>query len=117
MNLPDAELETQPSAALNDLTPIEVSTIDLFVRTAALFGVSKSVGEIYGLVFISASPLSLDDIRSRLKMSSGSASQGLRLLRTVGAAIISSSRPTCARSCPAFSGRRSSQTFLATRNG
>ena len=49
------------------------------------FLASQVVGEIYGLLFISVSPLPLDVIRNRLKMSSGSASQGLRLLRTVGA--------------------------------
>ena len=86
MNTPAPAMEQQrPSAACPELTRFEVSTIDLFVRTARLFGVSKSIGEIYGLLFISVSPLPLDIIRNRLKMSSGSASQGLRLLRTVGA--------------------------------
>jgi len=59
--------------------------IDIFVRIARLFGVSKSVGEIYGLLFISAAPVPLDYIRTKLNLSSGSASQGLRLLRTLGA--------------------------------
>ena len=59
--------------------------IDIFVRIARLFGVSKSVGEIYGLLFISNAPVPLDYIRSKLNLSSGSASQGLRLLRTLGA--------------------------------
>ena len=67
------------------LTRVEISTIDLFVRIARLFGVSKSVGEIYGLLFISTKPVPLDYVRVRLQMSSGSASQGLRLLRSVAA--------------------------------
>ena len=82
----------QPSRAasaaeppLKDLSRVEVSTIDLFVRIARLFGVSKSVGEIYGLLFISTKPVPLDYVRERLRMSSGSASQGLRLLSSVAA--------------------------------
>ena len=68
-----------------ELNRVEINTIDLFVRVARLFGVSKSVGEIYGLLFISTKPVPLEYIRARLQMSSGSASQGLRLLRTVAA--------------------------------
>ena len=75
----------QPIPAPDQLSRVEISTIDLFVRIARLFGVSKSVGEIYGLLFISLEPVPLDTIRARLQMSSGSASQGLRLLRTMGA--------------------------------
>ena len=72
-------------APLTNLSRVEISTIDLFVRIARLFGVSKSVGEIYGLLFISTKPVPLDYVRERLQMSSGSASQGLRLLRSVAA--------------------------------
>ena len=73
------------TAAASQLSAVETDTIDLFVRIAQLFGVSKSVGEIYGLLFISPAPISVEDVRARLKMSSGSASQGLNLLRRVGA--------------------------------
>lgn len=68
-----------------DLPEIEINAIELFVRLARLFGISKSIGEIYGILFISPTPVPLDSIRSKLNMSSGSTSQGLRLLRTVGA--------------------------------
>jgi DNA-binding transcriptional regulator GbsR (MarR family) len=67
------------------LNAVEVDMIDIFVRIARLFGVSKSVGEIYGLLFVSTAPVPLDYIRAKLNLSSGSASQGLRLLRTLGA--------------------------------
>jgi DNA-binding transcriptional regulator GbsR (MarR family) len=85
MNTPDTVVAEPHDPSFKALTRLEISTIDLFVRTARLFGVSKSVGEIYGLLFISPEPLPLDMIRGRLRMSSGSASQGLRMLRTVGA--------------------------------
>ena len=67
------------------LTQFEVDTIDLFVRVAHLFGISKSIGEIYGLLFVSPAPVPFEYVREKLHMSSGSASQGLRLLRSVGA--------------------------------
>ena len=84
MNRHDTTLEKQPPR-FEKLTQLEVDMIDIFVRIARLFGVSKSVGEIYGLLFISTAPVPLDYIRSKLNLSSGSASQGLRLLRTLGA--------------------------------
>lgn len=50
------------------------------------FGVPRSVGQIYGLLFASRSPLSFTDIVEQLDISKGSASQGLKLLRSLGAA-------------------------------
>jgi HTH-type transcriptional regulator, glycine betaine synthesis regulator len=67
------------------LSPLEVEVIDFFVQLSHLLGQPKSLAEIYGLLFISARPLSLDDLIDRLKLSKGSASQGLRFLHNVGA--------------------------------
>lgn len=64
---------------------LEQEAVDLFVGLAQVVGLPKSVGQIYGLLFISASPLSLDAIAARLDISKGSASQGLKFLRTTGA--------------------------------
>lgn len=64
---------------------LEQEAVDLFVGLAQVVGLPKSVGQIYGLLYISASPLSLDEIASRLDISKGSASQGLKFLRTTGA--------------------------------
>jgi len=50
-----------------------------------VFGVPKSVGQIYGLLYASPVPLSFSDIVERLEISKGSASQGLQLLRSLGA--------------------------------
>lgn len=85
MNEQQEATGTKQVTRVEQLTRVEVDMIDIFVRIARLFGVSKSVGEIYGLLFISASPVPLDYIRLKLNLSSGSASQGLRLLRTLGA--------------------------------
>ncbi len=74
--------EKRPSTGF---TPVEIEAIDIFVRIAQFIGLPKSVGEIYGVLFVSADPLSLDDICERLNMSKGSASQGLKLLRSIQA--------------------------------
>lgn len=67
------------------LGPLESEAVDLFVGLSQVVGLPKSVGQIYGLLYISTSPLSLDEIASRLDISKGSASQGLKFLRTTGA--------------------------------
>ena len=72
----------KPAAQLN---PLETEIIDLFVQLSRLFGQPRSLAEIYGLLFISARPLAMDDLIDRLRMSKGSASQGLKFLRNVGA--------------------------------
>lgn len=67
------------------LTAFQRDCIDLFVHGAAAFSLPKSIGEIYGLLFSTEEPLPMDEIISRLQISKGSASQGLRWLRDVGA--------------------------------
>ncbi len=67
------------------LSPIEEQVISLFVDGVKVLGLPRSVGEIYGLLFICPVPLSLDDLVERLGISKGSASQGLRTLKTLGA--------------------------------
>jgi len=59
--------------------------IDLFVRIANLIGQPRSVGELYGLLFVSEAPLCIEDFMDRLQLSKGSVSQGLRTLRAFGA--------------------------------
>lgn len=63
----------------------DTQVVDFFVEAAALLGVPKSVAAIYGIVFASPAPLSFADIESRLNISKGSISQGLKVLREVGA--------------------------------
>ena len=64
------------------ISPLEVEMVDLFVNLAGVFGMPRSVGEIYGLLFVATAPLSMDAIGAKLQISAGSASQGLRLLRS-----------------------------------
>ena len=67
------------------LTPLEAEVISLFVQLARVIGQPRSFGEIYGLLFISAKPLALDELIARLGISKGSASMGLKFLRNAGA--------------------------------
>ncbi len=70
---------------LPPLTPVEQEVIHIFVQTAQVLGLPKSVGEIYGLLFCAMEPLNFDEIMRRLKISKGSTSQGLRFLRNIQA--------------------------------
>lgn len=56
-----------------------------FLESATLLGVPRSVAAIYGICFASPEPLTFSDIQQRLNISAGSISQGLRVLREVGA--------------------------------
>ena len=67
------------------LTPFEEQGISFFVEAAGLMGIPKSVAMIYGVLFGSSEPLSFSEIESKLDISKGSVSQGLRVLRTMGA--------------------------------
>lgn len=80
----------------------ERECVDFFSETVQLFGVPKSVGQIYGLLYASPAPLGFSDIVERLEISKGSASQGLQLLRTLGAinAADSSPQPSALSSQP-----------------
>lgn len=74
-----------PAAATERLSELDREVIELFVRMADVLNLPRSVGEIYGLLFISPDPLCLDDCRLRLNISKGSTSQGLKILRSFGA--------------------------------
>lgn len=67
------------------LGPIEAQVIQFFVDGVKVLGLPRSIGEIYGLLFISPQPRALDDLVAMLGISKGSASQGLRALKTLGA--------------------------------
>ena len=64
---------------------LELEGIDFFVRLMNMMGMPRSVGEIYGLLYFSEKPLPMDAVASRLGISIGSASQGLKNLRALKA--------------------------------
>ena len=71
-----------PNAAQSTL---EHEFVAIFSDLADLFGNPRSHGAIYGLLFSSERPLSMEEIIARLEISKGSASQGLRQLEELGA--------------------------------
>ena len=68
-----------------EMVAFEESVVGFFTEAADLLGVPKSVAILYGIVFASPHPLSFADIEHRLNLSKGSISQGLRVLREMGA--------------------------------
>ena len=68
-----------------ELDEWESAVVDLFLNAANSFGLPKSYGQIYGLLFCRDQALSMDEVMDLLQISKGSASQGLRALRQLGA--------------------------------
>ncbi len=77
-----SDTESVPSAKLN---PVELEVIELFVAFSRALGQPRSVAEIYGILFTSESAMPMDELTLRLGLSKGSASQGLKFLRELGA--------------------------------
>ncbi|SHG67038.1 GbsR/MarR family transcriptional regulator [Ornithinibacillus halophilus] len=59
-------------------------TIDKFIQIIAknmnLYGITSSVGRLYGVLYFSDQPMTLDDMRDALEMSKTSMSTGVRAL-------------------------------------
>ena len=72
------KIETTGRPQLDEL---ETAIIDIFIRATKILGYPKSIGEIYGLLYISDEPLCMEDIIQRLGISLGAASQGLKVLK------------------------------------
>lgn len=64
---------------------LALGLVGVFAELADLFGNPRSHGQIYGLLFSSPVPLSMDDIIGEIGISKGSASLGLRALEELGA--------------------------------
>ena len=80
-----AESQVETTYSNPRLAPVEIEVIQLFVQFSRALGQPRSIAEIYGMLFVSHVPLSLDDLVERLRLSRGSASQGLKYLRELGA--------------------------------
>jgi HTH-type transcriptional regulator, glycine betaine synthesis regulator len=80
-----AEGSPEGGADWTRLDACERGVVEIFVSVALVLGFARSLGEIYGLSYISEGPVHLAEVCERLQMSKGSASQGLRTLRDLGA--------------------------------
>lgn len=72
---------------VSQLSKLEEESIDYFVSFVQIFGLPKSVGQIYGLMFVSGEPMVMGQLVERLDISKGSVSQGLATLRALGAIV------------------------------
>ena len=76
----------KPDAPSPDSLPEwRVAMIELFVGGAQLIGLPKSLGQIYGYLYSAVEPATMDQVIVDLGISKGSASQGLKFLRQLGA--------------------------------
>jgi DNA-binding transcriptional regulator GbsR (MarR family) len=66
-------------------TSLEDETIAFWMEIAVSLGFPRSVGEVYGLIFISEAPLNADDIVAKRGLSRSGAGQTLKLLADIGA--------------------------------
>ena len=71
--------------ANHSFSPVQSEIVEMFVRLAVEMNMPRSMGEIYGALFVSEGPLCMDDLIDILDISKGSASQGLRFLKGLGA--------------------------------
>jgi len=75
----------KPNSIGDELAEWELAVVDLFLNAVQSVGLPKSLGQIYGLLFCRDQPLAMDEVMKLLSISKGSASQGLRSLRQLGA--------------------------------
>jgi DNA-binding transcriptional regulator GbsR (MarR family) len=64
---------------------LEAEAIGLFAEIARMVGQPKSFAEVYGMIFISTRPLTIEDLIERLGTSRAAADRALRFLRKAGA--------------------------------
>ena len=66
------------------LPRVRLELVDVCGRLAQAVDFPRSVGEIYGLLYLSTKPMSAPEISSALSISKGSVSMGTRQLLTLG---------------------------------
>lgn len=64
---------------------VEEGVIAFFGDMCHALSFPRSYGQIYGFAFVSRRPVSFEDVVEQLHLSKGSASQGIRWLRSMGA--------------------------------
>lgn len=64
----------------SELLALEESFVALWRSMASLWGISPTMAEIHGLLYISGEALSMDDVMERLRISRGNASMNLSRL-------------------------------------
>jgi DNA-binding transcriptional regulator GbsR (MarR family) len=73
------------TGSAGNLNRLELDVLELFGQFSKVLGYPKSVGEIYGTLYLSGDYMSMGDIVDKLEISLGSVSQGLRVLKELEA--------------------------------
>lgn len=67
---------------MNDsLEEVRFGVIEVIGRITEFWGFSRIMGQMYGLLYLSPTPLSLDDVAEELKVSKGNVSINIRALK------------------------------------
>lgn len=69
--------KNDPSKKIEEMQDVLISAI---AQTMVLYGVTVSVGRIYGVLYFSDAPMTIDEIKEEVAMSKASVSNGLREL-------------------------------------
>ena len=73
-------MTTRKASLSRRLEEVEEEFVGLWRQMSGLWGISPTMAEIHGLLFLSGDALSMDDIMQRLGISRGNASMNLRNL-------------------------------------
>ena len=79
-----ATQEDSEKTKLQPLPRVRLELVDVFGRMAQALSFPRSVGEIYGLLYLAPEPMSAPEISEALSISKGSVSTGTRQLLTLG---------------------------------
>ncbi|MFN3297651.1 GbsR/MarR family transcriptional regulator [Caldimonas sp.] len=66
---------------MNSMTPLVRSFVAHFGEMGSRWGINRTVGQIYALIFVSPRPLHADEIAERLEFSRSNVSMGLKELQ------------------------------------
>lgn len=80
-----AETVLQKNSNAPGVPAWELAVIDVFVRGAAMFGLRRSFGMVYGLLYCSREPVSTQEMQEKLLLSRGAVVEAVQFLRRLGA--------------------------------
>jgi DNA-binding transcriptional regulator GbsR (MarR family) len=74
-------LHGNPQPIVTTLSPLVSSFVGHFGEMGSRWGINRTVGQIYALIFVSPEPLHADDIAEKLEFSRSNVSMGLKELQ------------------------------------
>jgi DNA-binding transcriptional regulator GbsR (MarR family) len=77
-------LQTSSPPAATELDGLRERFVLHWGEMASAWGINRTMGQIFGLLYISLEPLSMDEVMERLAISRGNASMSLRALEDWG---------------------------------